>query len=91
MKQELDLEKAAESELVGALATRAGSRHNSPSGSRRPFTAAQRRALSDLVHSLLRVAREAGAVHKRIRIGDVSLELREHGAQEVLSVRTGGS
>jgi methylmalonyl-CoA mutase cobalamin-binding subunit len=43
---------------------------------------------TDLVHSLVQVAREAGAEQKRVTVGGVSLELRENGIEEILSIRT---
>ena len=46
------------------------------------------RAVSDLAHSLVKVAKEAGAEQGRVTIGDVSLELQENGSEEILSIRT---
>lgn len=84
----IDLERAAEAEAFGALAVSAERKHRHASGNGHRFTPAQRRALSDLVHSLVQVARQAGAEQKRVSVGDVSLELREEGAEEILSIRT---
>ena len=88
MKQRIDLQKAAEAEAFGALAVGADRRHRNSGVAGRPFTPAQSRALSDLVHSLVQVAREAGAEQKRVTVGGVSLELRENGIEEILSIRT---
>jgi hypothetical protein len=88
MKQRIDLQKAAEAEAFGALAVGADRRHRSSGVAGRPFTPVQSRALSDLVHSLVQVAREAGAEQKRVTVGGVSLELRENGIEEILSIRT---
>jgi len=44
-----------------------------------------------MARSLVEVAREAGAEHRRITIGDVSFDLQENGSEEVLSIRTGMS
>ena len=91
MKQRIDLEKAAEAEAFGALAVKAGRKHRSVRTAGRPFTRAQSRALSELVRSLVQVAREAGAKKRRVIVGGVSFELQENGIEEILSIRTGGS
>jgi hypothetical protein len=88
MKQRIDLQKAAEAEAFGALAVGADRRHRSSGVAGHPFTPAQGRALSDLIHSLVQVAREAGAEQRRVTVGGVSLELRENGIEEILSIRT---
>ena len=87
----VDLERAAEAEAFGSLAISAESKHRKASANGCRFTSAQSRALSDLVHSLVQVAREAGAKRKRVSVGGVSLELRGEGAEEILSIRTGSS
>jgi hypothetical protein len=87
----IDLERAAEAEAFGALAVSAERKHRDAPTKGSQFTPAQSRALSDLVHSLVQVAREAGAERKRVSVGGVSLELREEGAEEILSIRTGSS
>ncbi len=89
MKRRIDLEKAAEAEAFGALAVGADRKHRSTRAVRRRFTPAQNRAVSDLARSLVKVAREAGAEHKRITIGKISFELEENGSEEILSIRTG--
>jgi hypothetical protein len=89
MKQRIDLEKAAEAEAFGALAVGADRKHRRAGAAGRRFTPAQNRALSDMARSLVRVAREAGAEHRRITIGDVSFDLQENGSEEILSIRTG--
>lgn len=89
MKQRIDLEKAAEAEAFGALAVHANRKHRGAGAVGRRFTQAQNRAVSDLARSLVKVAREAGAEHRRITIGNVSLELKENGNEEILSIRTG--
>jgi hypothetical protein len=86
----IDLERAAEAEAFGALAVSTERKHREVPTTEHQFTPAQSRALSDLVHSLVQVAREAGAEQKRITVAGVSFELREDGTEEVLSIRTGG-
>jgi len=88
MKQRIDLQKAAVAEAFGALAVGADRKHRSSGVGLPPFTPAQSRALSNLVHSLVHVAREAGAEQRRVTVGGVSLELRENGVEEILSIRT---
>ncbi len=88
MKRRIDLEKAGEAEAFGALAVGAGRKHHSAEGVGHAFTPAQGRALFDLVRSLVQVAREAGAKEKRVIVGGVSLELRDNGSEEILSIQT---
>ena len=87
MKRRIDMEKAAGVEAFGALAVSANRKHRNAEAAGRPFTPAQSRALSDLVCSLVRVAREAGAEKRRVAVGGVSFELREIGIEEILSIR----
>lgn len=82
MKSRIDLKKAAEAEAFGALAVSAKRKHHREDGVGRHSTPAQNRALYHLVHSLVQVARQAGAEHKRVTVGDVSLKLREHKSGE---------
>lgn len=89
MKNRIDLKKAAEAEVCGALAIGADRKHRRGAGVGRRSTPAQNRALYHLVRSLVHVAREAGAEQKRITFGNVSFELRESGMEEILSIRTG--
>ena len=89
MKQRINLRKAAEAEAFGALAVGANRKHRGAGPVGRRFTPAQNRALTDVAQALVRVAREAGAEHKRITVGDVSFDLLESGSGEVLSIRTG--
>jgi hypothetical protein len=86
VKRRIDLQKAAEAEAFGALAVGAARKHRRAASSGQPFTPAQSRAFSDLALSLVQIAREAGAEHKRIT---VSFDLRENGVEEILSIRTG--
>jgi hypothetical protein len=88
MKQPIDLQKAAEAETFGALAVGAKRKHRSGGAIGPQFTPAQNRAVSDVARSLVKVAKEAGAEHKRITIGDVSFDLEENGSGEILSIRT---
>ena len=90
MKRRIDLEKATEGEKFGALAVRSGAMGEKDVEKGR-FTPAQSRALSGLARSLMKAAPEAGAEHSRISVGDVSLELKESGREEILSIRTIGS
>jgi len=89
MKQRINLRKAAEAEAFGALAVGANRKHRGAGVVGRRFTPAQNRAVSDMARSLVKVAREAGAEHRRITIGDVSFDLQENGSEEILSIRTG--
>jgi hypothetical protein len=89
MKQRIDLEKAAKAEVFGALAVGAGRRQRGSGATGKPFTPAQSRAFSDMARSLVQIARDAGAKNRRIVISGVSFELRENGAEEILSIRTG--
>ena len=89
MKQRIDLEKAAEAEAFGALAVGGDPKERRVGVAGRKFTPAQSRALCDLVRSLVRVARGAGAEKGRVIVGGVSFELRENGREEILSIRTG--
>lgn len=89
MKRRIDLRKAAEAEAFGALAVGANRKHRSAGVVGRRFTPAQNRAVSDLARSLVKVARQAGAEHRRITIGDVSFDLQENGSEKILSIRTG--
>jgi hypothetical protein len=89
MKRRIDLKKAAEAEAFGALALGKTRKHrNRGTGAGQMFTPAQGRAFSDLARSLVQIAREAGAEHRRIKVRGVSFELQEHGVEEVLSIRT---
>jgi hypothetical protein len=91
MKRRIDLQKASEAEAFGALAVGAARKHRRVAASGRRFTPAQSRAFSDLARSLVEIAREAGAEHRRITVRGVSFELRESGVEEILSIRTGTS
>jgi hypothetical protein len=88
MKQRIELEKAAAAEAFGGLAMSAGHKHRSAGTAVGAFTQAQGCALSELVHSLVQVAREAGAEQRPVTIGGVALELREDGVEDILSIRT---
>jgi len=88
MKQRIDLDKAAEAEAFGALAVSPNRQRRSVPAAARSLTPAQSRALADLIHSLVQVARKAGAGRRRVTFGAVSLELQESGIEEILSVRT---
>ncbi len=88
MKQRIDLEKAAV-EAFGALPVGADLKHHRAGTGRRRLTLAQSRALSEMVRSLVQVAREAGAEQRPVIIGGVSLEPGENGVENILSIRTG--
>ena len=81
MKKRINLEKAADAEVFGALAVGSSRKHNGMRIAGRRFTPAQNRVLRNMVQSLVQVAREAGAEQKRITLGKVSFELREDGAE----------
>jgi hypothetical protein len=89
MKRRIDLEKAAEAEVFGALAMGVNHKHRSAGTVGQRFTPAQNRALSALARSLVKVAKGAGAERRRITVGDVSFELQENGHEEILFIRTG--
>ena len=82
MKRIIDIERAAEAESFGALATKSGQKRlnqdrKDPS----------RRALARVASSFVDIAKVLGADHKRIRMKGVSIELRTTAAEEVLSIR----
>ena len=86
MKRRVDLEKATEGEIFGALAV--GRRaHRSVPDDGEVLTSAQKRAAADLAYSLVEVARQAGAAGRRIPVGDLFFELQQDGDEEVLSIR----
>ena len=86
MKRTVNLDKAADGELFGALAI--GSRkHRGAAGNEGALTSAQKHAAASLASSLVELAREAGAGSRAIPLGDLLLELRQNGAEEVLSIR----
>lgn len=90
MKPTIDLDKAAEAESFGALAVHSGVPRRtvpSPDG-HHGLTAAQREAASEIAHSLMKIARDAGAEKSPVIVGDVSLELRGLGADEALLIKT---
>lgn len=87
MKAPIDLEKAAEAEMFGALAVRRNGKHHSPGKFKSGRSPAQERALGELLCSLLEFAKEAGAGHRPVKVGNVSLKLSEQGSEEILSVR----
>lgn len=79
MKRQIDLPKAAEAETFGALAVGANRKQRGGGAVGRRFTPAQNRVLSDVARSLVKIAREAGAAHRRITVGEVSFDLRGDG------------
>ena len=87
MKHRIDLEKAAEAEVVGALAVRRQSKHGVGHGTFAGQTLAQRRALEELLSSLVDFARQSGAKRRVVKLGNLSLKLDGQGADEILSVR----
>ena len=86
MKRTVDLEKAAEGELFGALAV-GPRKHRTSTDTEGALTPAQKRAAASLAASLVELARQAGAGGKAIPLGDVLLELRQDGSEEILSIR----
>ena len=87
MTGQIDLEKAADAEVVGVLAVRRGGTQARAGNWRSSLSPAQRRALSELARGLVRAARQAGAQGRRVTIGGVSFELSENATEEVLSIR----
>jgi hypothetical protein len=86
MKRSVDLDKAAEGELFGALAV-GPRKHRAAADSGGLLTSAQKHAAASLASSLVEFAREAGAEGRTIPLGDLLLELRQDGSEEVLSIR----
>ena len=87
MTGQIDLEKAADAEVVGVLAVRRGGKQARTAHWTSSLTPAQRRALSGLARGLVQAARQAGAQGRRVTVGGVSFELRENATEEVLSIR----
>jgi len=86
MKRSVDLGKAADGELFGALAI-GPRKHRGSADSGGLHTSAQKRAAASLASSLDELAREVGVEGKTITLGDLLLELRQDGSEEVLSIR----
>lgn len=86
MRHRIDLERAADAEIVGALAGRRPAKRGVESGKLPGRTVAQRRALEELLTSLVDFARNAGAKRRVVKLGNISLKLQGQGAEEVLSV-----
>ena len=82
MKRIIDVERAAEAEGFGALATKSGQRRLQ--GDRK---VPSRRALARVASSFVDIAKVLGADHTRIRTKGVSIELRTTDAEQVLSIR----
>ena len=87
MTGQIDLEKAADAEVVGVLAVPRGGKQARAGHSTSPLTPAQKRALSELARGLVQAVRQAGAQGRRVTVGGVSFELRENATEEVLSIR----
>ena len=87
MTGHIDLEKAADAEVVGVLAVRRGGKQARAGHWTSSLTTAQRRALSEMARGLVQAARQAGAQGRRVTVGGVSFELRENATEEVLSIR----
>jgi len=86
MKRGIDLDKAAEGEVFGALAV-GPRKHRSIPDAGGTLTSAQKNAAVEMAYSLVEVARGAGAAGKCISLGDLLFELRRDGLDEVLSIR----
>lgn len=86
MRHRIDLERAAEWEVVGALAGRRHVKRGVARGQLAGRTVAQRRALEELLSSLVDFARRSGAKRRVVKLGNISLKLQSQGAEEVLSV-----
>jgi hypothetical protein len=82
VKRTIDIERAAEAESFGALATRSGQKRL-----QRDRKDPGRRALARVASSFVDIAKVLGADHKCIRMKGVSIELRTTGAEQVLSIR----
>ena len=66
---QIDLEKAADAEVVGVLALRRASKQARAGHWSASLTPAQRRALSELARGLVQAARQAGAQGRRVTMG----------------------
>lgn len=86
MRHRIDLERAAAAEVVGALAGRRPAKRGVEPGNLAGRTVAQRRALEELLVSLVDFARKSGAKRRVVKLGNLSLKLKGQGAEEVLSV-----
>lgn len=86
MRHRIDLDRAAAAEVVGALAARRPINRGVEPGQLVGRTVAQRRALEELLTSLVDFARKSGAKRRVVKLGNVSLKLTGQGAEEVLSV-----
>ena len=82
MKRIIDIERAAEAESFGALATKSGQKRLNQDRKDPSL-----RALARVASSFVDIAKVLGADHKRIRMKGVSIELRTTAAEEVLSIR----
>ena len=87
MTGQIDLEKAADAEVVGVLAIPRGGKQARAGHWTSSLTPAQKRALSELARGLVQTVRQAGAQGRRVTVGGVSFELRENATEEVLSIR----
>jgi hypothetical protein len=86
----IDWEQAGEAEAFGALAVSRHKRHRRVRSANSSFTPGQVRVLCELADSIVQIAKEAGANHKIVKFGDISLKLHEEGVDEVLSIRKAG-
>ncbi len=86
MKPGVNLEQAGEAETIGALAVNRRAAKSRRTRDAAQPTPAQSRALGALICSVLESARLAGAGRRRVKLGNVSLKLQGHGAEEILSV-----
>jgi hypothetical protein len=82
VKRTIDLEQAAQAESFGALATKSGQKEL-PRGRK----ISGRRALAQVASSFIDIAKGLGADRKRIRVKNLSIELRTNRAEQVLSIR----
>jgi hypothetical protein len=82
VKRIIDIERAAEAERFGALATKSGQKRLNQDRKDPSL-----RALARVASSFLDIAKVLGADHKRIRMKGVSIELRTTAVEEVLSIR----
>jgi hypothetical protein len=86
MKRRIDIERAAEAEVAGALAGPQRTKREVQRGEVGGRTVAQHKALEELLVSLMDFARKSGARSRTVKFGNISLKLRSQGADDVLSI-----
>jgi hypothetical protein len=86
MKRQIDLDKAADAEIFGALAARSNNDKSPRASDSSSLTEAQVRTVAKQARSLVRFALRAGAARNPIIIGDIALTLKGSGSRQTLSI-----